>query len=78
VGHLADVFHIHDKYEERELEIVKHSILFGGGASAGEHWFPWLEHLHLPELMYAEYEIWELMRQEGREVKELRKRWRCQ
>jgi hypothetical protein len=73
----VEVFHIHDKYEERELRIVKHSIAIGGGASAGEHWFPWLEHAHLPELIYAEYEIWEIMREEDREIEELRERWGC-
>jgi len=73
----AEVFHIHEKYEERELRIVKHSIAIGGGATAGEHWFPWLEHLHLPELMYAEYEIWEIMREEDREIEELREHWGC-
>jgi RHS repeat-associated protein len=73
----VEVFHIHDKYEVLERRIVKKSIGIGGGAAAGEHWFPWLEWVHLPELGYAEYEIWEIMREEDREIEELREHWGC-
>ena len=49
----------------------------GKFCTAGEHWFPWLEWVHLPELAYAEYEIWEIMREEDREIEELREHWEC-
>jgi RHS repeat-associated protein len=74
----AEVFRIHQKYEDRELRIVEHSIGIGGGASAGEHWFPWFELLHLPDLVFAEYEISEVIREEDREIDELREHWACQ
>jgi hypothetical protein len=30
-----------------------------------------------PEMIYAEYEIWEVMREEDREIEELREHWGC-
>ena len=68
---------IRDKYEPEKVRIVEHSLGIGIGLQVGEHWWPSLKHMHLPELIYAEYQLLKIKREEDREIDKLNEQYGC-